>query len=504
MNIALAKTLDRNRWHSEASKASFETGMFIDGSFVKARSGATFETINPATGDIIAEVTRGDAGDVDRAVASARKAFKSGVWSRMAPRARMAIMYRYADLIREHAMEFALLDSLDMGKPVTDMLNSDVPAAATTFQFFGETIDKIEGVVTNTAATEFQYILRQPLGVIGCIVPWNYPLLMASWKVAPALAAGNSVVLKPAEQSPLSANLMARLFIGAGGPAGVFNVVQGLGEEAGKALALHMDVDKIGFTGSTEVGKLMMVYAGQSNMKRVTTECGGKTPQIITAEVPDLDVAVQYAVNGIFGNQGEVCNAGSRILVDAKIHDAFVEKFRTAAGGSFTPGDPLDPATTMGPLVTREHQERVLGYIDIGRKEGAKLEIGGGVPGGLERGAYVAPTLFTGVNNSMRIAQEEIFGPVGTVLPFKTIEEAITIANDSIYGLAASIWTSDISVAHKAARDIDAGIVWINCFDHGDMTLPWGGFKQSGMGRDKCLETLLTVTQTKSVWTHLG
>lgn len=504
MNIALAKTLDRDRWHSEAGKASFETGMFIDGSFVKARSGAVFETINPATGDIIAEVTRGDAGDVDRAVASARKAFKSGVWSRMAPRARMAIMYRYADLIREHAMEFALLDSLDMGKPVTDMLNSDVPAAATTFQFFGETIDKIEGVVTNTAATEFQYILRQPLGVIGCIVPWNYPLLMASWKVAPALAAGNSVVLKPAEQSPLSANLMARLFIEAGGPAGVFNVVQGLGEEVGKALALHMDVDKIGFTGSTEVGKLMMVYAGQSNMKRVTTECGGKTPQIITAEVPDLDVAVQYAVNGIFGNQGEVCNAGSRILVDAKIHDAFVEKFRKAAGGSFTPGDPLDPATTMGPLVTREHQERVLGYIDIGRNEGAKLEIGGGVPDGLERGAYVAPTLFTGVNNAMRIAQEEIFGPVGTVLPFKTIEEAITIANDSIYGLAASIWTSDISVAHKAARDIDAGIVWINCFDHGDMTLPWGGFKQSGMGRDKCLETLLTVTQTKSVWTHLG
>jgi acyl-CoA reductase-like NAD-dependent aldehyde dehydrogenase len=504
MNIELAKALDRDRWHSEAAKLKPETRMFIDGEFVHAKSGATFETINPATGDIIAEVASGDASDVDRAVASARKAFKSGVWSRMAPRARMAVMYRYADLIREHAMQFALIDSLDMGKPVTDMLNADVPAAATTFQFFGETIDKIEGVVTNTAATEFQYILRQPLGVIGCIVPWNYPLLMAAWKVAPALAAGNSVVLKPAEQSPLSANLMARLFIEAGGPAGVFNVLQGLGEVAGKALALHMDVDKIGFTGSTEVGKLMMVYAGQSNMKRVTTECGGKTPQIITAEVPDLDVAVQYAVNGIFGNQGEVCNAGSRILVDAKIHDEFVGKFKQAAGGAFRPGDPLDPVTTMGPLVTKEHQQRVLGYIDIGRNEGAKLEIGGGVPGGLERGAYVAPTLFTGVNNTMRIAREEIFGPVGTILPFKTLDEAITIANDSIYGLAASIWTSDISVAHKAARDIDAGIVWINCFDHGDMTLPWGGFKQSGMGRDKCLETLLTVTQTKSVWTHLG
>jgi len=328
--------------------------------------------------------------------------------------------------------------------------------------------------------------------------------MMASWRVAPALAAGNSVILKPAEQSPLSGNLMAQLFMEAGGPAGVFNVIQGLGEEAGKALALHMDVDKISFTGSTEVGKLMMIYAGQSNMKRVTTECGGKTPQIILGDVPDLDVAAQYAVNGIYGNQGEVCNAGSRLLVDAKLHDEFVHKFLEKAAASFTPGDPLDPKTTMGPLVTREQQKRVLNYISIGKKEGAKVALGGKVPEGLDAGCYVAPTLFTGVTNKMKIAQEEIFGPVGAVIPVKNLEQAIEVANDSVYGLAASVWTRDLSTAHKAARDIQAGVVWVNCFDHGDMTQPWGGYKQSGQGRDKCFETMLHHTQTKSVWMHIG
>jgi gamma-glutamyl-gamma-aminobutyraldehyde dehydrogenase len=391
-----------------------------------------------------------------------------------------------------------------MGKPISEMVNIDVPGAAMTFQYFAETIDKIDGQVTNTAASEFHYILREPLGVVGCVVPWNYPLMMASWKVAPALAAGNSVILKPAEQSPLSGNLMAKLFMEAGGPAGVFNVVQGLGEEAGKALALHMDVDKIAFTGSAEIGKLMLIYAGQSNMKRVSTECGGKTPQIILGDVPDLDVAAQYAVNGIYGNQGEVCNAGSRLLVDAKLHDAFVEKFMEKAKASFQPGDPLDPKTTMGPLVTREQQKRVLNYISIGKKEGAKLALGGKLPKGLDAGCYVAPTLFTGVTNKMQIAQEEIFGPVGAVIPVKNLEQAIAIANDSIYGLAASVWTRDLSTAHKAARDLQAGVIWVNCFDHGDMTQPWGGYKQSGQGRDKCFETMLHHTQTKSVWMHIG
>jgi 4-guanidinobutyraldehyde dehydrogenase / NAD-dependent aldehyde dehydrogenase len=504
MNLEQAKALGKKDFHTYADKLKFETRNFIDGEFVGAKKGRKFESINPATGQAFCEVARSDADDVDAAVKAARKAFKSGVWSRMAPRSRMEVLAKFAELIKANALEFALLDVLNMGKPVSDMLNADIPGSALTFQFFAETIDKITGDITNTAHSEFQMILREPLGVVGCIVPWNYPLMMAAWKVAPALAAGNTVILKPAEQSPLSANLMAKLFMEAGGPAGVFNVVQGYGEEVGKPLGLHMDVDKIGFTGSIEVGKLMLVYAGQSNMKRVTTECGGKTPQIIMGDAADLDKAAQYAINGIFGNQGEVCNAGSRIMVQKKIHDQFVDLFLTKSRDLFQPGDPLDPATTMGPLVTKGQQERVLKYIDIGKKEGAKLVKGGAVPKGLEQGSYVEPTLFTGVQSKMKIAQEEIFGPVGAVLAFNDIDDAIAIANDSIYGLAASIWTKDLNTAIRAGRDLESGIVWVNCFDHGDMTQPWGGYKQSGFGRDKCLETLNHYTQTKSVWIHLG
>jgi gamma-glutamyl-gamma-aminobutyraldehyde dehydrogenase len=504
MDGPVTTTLDVTGWRRLAERLEPETRCFIDGDFVPARSGATFEALNPANGRLLAEVARGAAEDVDAAVRAARRAFRSGVWSRMAPRDRMDVLYRYAQLIGKHRCEFALLDTLDMGKPISDMLQSDVPGSVLTLRYFAETIDKLDGMVTNTAPSAFHYILRQPLGVVGCIVPWNYPLLMAVWKIAPALATGNTVVLKPAEQSPLSALLLARLFVEAGGPAGVLNVVPGLGEEAGKALALHDDVDKIGFTGSVEVGKLMLVYAGQSNMKRVTTECGGKTPQIVLGDAPDLDRAVDYAVSGIYGNQGEVCNAGSRLLVERKILEEFTEKFRAKAKTAFVPGDPLDPATTMGPLVTREQQQRVLGYVEIGKQDGATLDFGGGVPGGFEQGCYVEPTLFTGVNNAMRIAREEIFGPVAGILPVRDADDAIRIANDSIYGLAASIWTSDVTTAHRFARDVEAGVVWINCFDQGDMTSSWGGFKQSGSGRDKCFEALLHHTQTKSVWLELG
>jgi len=504
MNSEKARALTYDDFRRCAAALKPETRMFINGELVVTRSGDRFESVNPANGQVLASIPAGTVADVDRAVESARKAFKSGVWAGKEPRARMEVLYRLAKLIDDHALEFALLDSLDVGKPVLEMLTGDVPAAALTFQYFGETIDKIEGVVTNTASDAFHYILRQPLGVVVCITPWNYPLLMNAWKVAPALAAGNSVVLKPAELSPLSATLLAQLFMEAGGPPGVFNVVHGSGAIVGKALALHMDVDKISFTGSTNVGKLMMVYSGQSNLKRVTVETGGKSPQIITAQVPDLDVAVQYAVNGIYGNKGEMCSAGSRILVDATIRDEFIERFRAKVGATVRLGDPLDPATTMGPLVSRNQQQKVLSYIDIGRKEGAELVLGGNTPEGFDTGAYVAPTLFSGVNNQMQIAKEEIFGPVGAVLTFSGIDEAVNIANDSVYGLAAGIWTSDVTAAHKMARDIDAGVIWVNCFDHGDMTQPWGGFKQSGTGRDKCLETLLTVTQTKSVWMHLA
>jgi acyl-CoA reductase-like NAD-dependent aldehyde dehydrogenase len=345
-------------------------------------------------------------------VASARAAFKSGVWSRMEPRARMQVMYRMADLITKNALRLGLMDSLNVGKPIADMVsaNGDVAAAALTFQFFGEAIDKIEGAVTTTAPNAFHYIVRQPIGVVACIAPWNYPLLIAAWKVAPALAIGNSVILKPAQISPFSATLLGQLFLEAGGPPGVFSVVHGTGGTVGKALALHHDVNKISFTGSTDVGKMMMVYSGQSNLKRVTVETGGKSPQIITADVPDLDIAVEYAVSGIYGNKGEMCSAGSRLLVDARIHDTFVERFKARTRETVRIGDPLDTATTMGPLASRNQQKSVLSEITLARQEGATLAMGGQAPEGFDRGAYVEPTLFIGVNDRMRIAREEVFG----------------------------------------------------------------------------------------------
>ena len=499
-------TRTREDFHKAAAGLKPDTRMLIDGKLVEAKSGRKFETVNPANDQVIAAVPSGDVADVDAAVASCRKAFKSGVWSRMEPRKRMEVMYRWADLVDRHALELGLLESIDVGKPIRDVLGEqgDIAASSLTIRFFAEAIDKVEGIVTNTASTALHYITREPLGVVACIAPWNYPLMIAAWKVAPALAMGNSVILKPAQVSPLSATPFAKLFLEAGGPPGVFNVVHGTGSTAGKALALHMDVDKISFTGSTEVGKLMMVYAGQSNLKRVTVETGGKSPQIITADAPDLDAAVEYAVNGVYANKGEMCSAGSRLLVDAKIHDEFVARFREKAKANFLIGDPLDPATTMGPLVSRNQQKNVLGYIDIAKQEGATCALGGRTPKGFDQGAYVEPTLFTGVKHEMRIAREEVFGPVAAVLSYRTIEEAIEIANDSIFGLAAGIWTRDVATAHRMARDIDAGVIWVNCYDLSDMTQPWGGFKQSGTGRDKCLETLLTVSQTKSVWVNLG
>src|SRR5476649_649268 len=377
MNLTTLTTKD---WHARAAAVRYETRHFIDGQYVDSAARGRFTVVNPATGKPLCEVSAGTAADIDLAVAAAKRAFASRVWSRKAPRDRMAIMQAYSRLLEENVEKFSLLDTLCMGKPITDMVTIDVPAAARNFAYFGELIDKIDGQVTATAPDAFHYILREPLGVVGSIVPWNYPLLMASWKVAPALAAGNSVVLKPAEQSPLSGLLLAELFVEAGGPAGVFNVVNGLGETAGAALALHNDVAKIAFTGSTEIGKQMLIYAGQSNMKRVALECGGKTPQIFLADLPDLDVAVTYAVNGIFGNMGEVCNAGSRLLLDKSIANEFLERFIAKGKTAYTAGDPLDPATNLGPLVTASHRSRVMNYIGKGKSEGAKLEFGGTQP----------------------------------------------------------------------------------------------------------------------------
>lgn len=491
-------------WHEKAEALRLEGRLFIDGDYVPARSGATFASVNPANGQTLAEVARGDAADIDLAVSSGLSAFKAGIWSRIAPRQRMAVLYRFADLIEAHMEEFALIDTLDMGKPISDMLTIDVPLALTCLRFTTECIDKLQGTVGATAPDVLSYVLRQPLGVVGCIVPWNYPLLMTTWKIAPALAAGNSVVLKPAEQSPLSALLLARLFVEAGGPPGVFNVVNGYGPEAGKALALHRDVEKIAFTGSVEIGKLMMTYSGQSNLKKISTECGGKSPHVIMADASDLETAADWAAMGIFGNQGEVCCAGSRVLVQNSILPEFTELLRQKAESGYRPGDPLNPETTMGPLVDLTQQKRVLHYIDAGVQAGATCVTGGSVPHGLEGGAFVSPTIFSDVSTNMTIAREEIFGPVASVIGFDTFEEAVAIANDTSFGLAAGIWTADLGTAHRFARDVEAGMVYVNSYMNGDMQFPFGGWKQSGNGRDKCLDALVSYTQTKSVWTTIG
>ncbi|MFQ5547298.1 MAG: aldehyde dehydrogenase [Woeseia sp.] len=504
MSIQSATDFTFEAWQGMAEKALSkpETRLFIGGDYVDAIDRERFETVNPANLEAFASVSAANAKDIDSAVASARKAFASGVWSRMAPRDRMEIMYRFTGLIDENAEQLAVLDTLDMGKPISDVLHIDIPSVIRTIQFMAEYIDKIEGTVTNTEKDVMHYVLREPIGVVGAISPWNYPMLMATWKFAPALAAGNTVVLKPAEQAPLSCLRLAELFIEAGGPPGAFNVVNGIGEVAGKALALHPDVDKITFTGSTDVGKLILQYAGRSNMKRVSLECGGKTPQIFMSDVDDLDRAVAAAYDGVFANMGEVCNAGSRLLVQKSIHDEFVERFVSNGKDAYVPGDPLDPETNLGPLVTDEAQQRVLSFIESGKSEGAELRFGGNVPENLT-GAYVNPTLFTKVNNSMRIAREEIFGPVASVISFDTVDEAISIANDTIYGLAAGVWTQDLSRAHRLVKEIDAGVIWVNSFDEGDMTQPFGGYKQSGNARDNCIESLLSYTQSKSAWIRL-
>ncbi|SIS69926.1 aldehyde dehydrogenase [Paracoccus saliphilus] len=495
-------TVNQSKWHDAAKAHRFVGKSLIGGKLVDAQSGKTFGTINPATGQVLTEVASLDVADVDAAVRSARAAFESGSWSRRAPAERKKILQRFAELMHEHAEELALLETLDMGKPISDALSVDVPGSANTISWYAEAVDKLYDEIAPTPDNVLAMITREPLGVVAAVVPWNFPLLMASWKLGPALAAGNSVILKPAEQSPLSAVRLGQLALEAGIPEGVLNVVTGFGETAGKALGLHMDVDAVTFTGSTQVGKFFLGYSAQSNMKRIALECGGKTPHIVMADCGNLDEAATAAAFGIFFNQGEVCNAGSRLLVQESIKDEFIEKV-IAVGKTLEPGDPLDPSIKLGAIVTEEQMNRVLGYIGIGKEEGARL-IAGGQRVRTESGGYfVEPTVFDDVKNDMRIAQEEIFGPVLATITFKDPEDAVRIANDSIYGLAAAVWTDNINTALNTARRLRAGSVWVNNFDESNVTVPFGGYKQSGIGRDKSLHAIEKYTELKTTWIKL-
>ncbi len=489
-------------WHALAHSVRLDGRCVIDGQRRDAASGETFTKTSPIDGRTLGPVVRGREADIDAAVKSARAAFELGSWRKQAPAARKRVLQRFAEKILEAKEELALLETLDMGKPIQYSLSVDVPSAARTIAWYGEAIDKVYDEIAPTAPSALALITREAMGVVGVIVPWNYPMIMAAWKLGPALATGNSVVLKPSEKSPYTALRLAELAVEAGLPPGVFNVVPGYGPEAGEALALHMDVDAIGFTGSTRAGRKMLEYAGRSNLKRVFNELGGKSAFIVFADCADVARAATTAAGSVFFNQGESCNAPSRVLVHESVADKFVET-AAAEAPNYQPADPLATSTTMGAMVDQGQLANVLRYIDAGKSEGAQLAAGGAQVLKDTGGQYVQPTIFAGVNNRMTIAREEIFGPVMSILRFKGEAEAIALANDSPYGLQASVWSDNIHRAHRVARALRAGTVHVNQYDEDDITVPFGGYKQSGNGRDKSLHALDKYTELKTTWLRI-